>query len=309
MFLLIYNYVILKIITTIIYYILRYINYKFILLYKYAINYNEPLNLDFDNMYNDFIKNTNIKKDIENDNRYNNIIEDSYNILHIRKLPWSHKVDVIIKLADIKDGYHILDAGCGDGNVSIYLCQQFPNLKCSCIINNTILYNILQENIKKNNLTNRINVYLMNFDNLSLPVINMKFDRILFIESIDYSINRNKLLQSVKLLLNPTGKLFIKTLIFKNNLSKKKYKNCEKIITQWHYNFSTISSLLNDLKINKYKNIKYIDYKSINMYFHLNLIEDIKVIINIFKNKIINKIDNMYNLFFYLDYICIIAEK
>ena len=87
MFLLIYNYVILKIITTIIYYILRYINYKFILLYKYAINYNEPLNLDFDNMYNDFIKNTNIKKDIENDNRYNNIIEDSYNILHIRKLP------------------------------------------------------------------------------------------------------------------------------------------------------------------------------------------------------------------------------
>ena len=49
----------------------------------------------------------------------------------------------------------------------------------------------------------------MDIDNLSDPITKNKYDRILFIVSIGYSINGSKLLNSCHKLLNNGGKIFI----------------------------------------------------------------------------------------------------
>lgn len=275
---------ILIIITILIYYILRYIDYNS-LTYLNANEYNKPLNRDFDLYYQSRDKSKYIESDYENKD-FSFI--DSYNIGYIREFPWSNPIDAIIKLANIQDGYNILDAGCGTGMVSIYLCTKLPNITCKLIVNSKNLFTIATNNIKKHNMTNRISIFFMDFDNIALPVSNMKFDLILFLETIDYSMDRNKLLKNIKPLLKPTGHIFIKTPSFINNLVINNIH--KKIIDIWQYNFSTSSSLLYDLKNNNYTDVKYLTaaiYKSI---LHINLSD----LINLCKFVVINKI-NLYD--------------
>jgi SAM-dependent methyltransferase len=274
------------IIILIIFYILRFFNYERLLIYKSIDTFNEPVNLDLDIMYNNYLNNKKQTKVLDDYSKVNlKDVEDSYNICLLRKYPWSHPTDATIHLADIKDGMHVLDAGCGTGMVAIYMCNKLPNLIVSCIVNTKELYNVVNDNIIKNNLIDRIHVYLMDFDYINKSIINIKYDRIIFLESIDYSINRLKLIKNCYKLLNENGKLFIKSPQFLNNLDKKYYKNVNKLIYKWGYNFSNLSSILDDMKKTKFSDIKYISINTLNCLFFYNIYDIFKLLKFCFNNN------------------------
>jgi hypothetical protein len=200
---------------------------------------------------------------IDNNNNINININNKNNLCHIRKLPWSHRSDIIIRMAEIEDNYNIMEIYCIDGFDMIYLCQKYPNMKGTIIVENMTYYNIVYENIKKNNLKERIQVVILDINLLdNMKFNNIKFDRILFLESINYS-NNIPMLLNITILLKQNGKIFIKTHILKNDYS-----------------------IFNYIKKNNYKNIKYNIYESYKFLFHYNIFDYINLIKKIFHNNI-----------------------
>ena len=90
--------------------------------------------------------------------------QEGYFTCRMRKYPWSNANDVLLETSGVKDGFHLLDAGCGTGLTAIHICKQYPNVTISCIVNTTSLYKKTYENIQKAKLQDRIRVYQMDFD-------------------------------------------------------------------------------------------------------------------------------------------------
>ncbi len=298
------------IILLLIFFIIRYISYINLLKFESIENFNGKTNLSLDKIYYDYLKFNDKEPHILND--YSKIdlvdVEDSYNIVYIRKFPWSHPTDSTIELADIKDNMHILDAGCGTGMVSVYICNKFKNLKSTCIVNTQKLFNIVTKNIKKYNLSDRMFVYLMDFDNLQKPIIDYKFDRIIFLESIDYSKNRLKLINNCYNMLKKDGKLFIKSPQFINEPSN--YEDIRRLVYKWGYNFSNISSIINDFKNTSFTDVKYKSARSYNFLVYYNPTDLVKIIKFIIKNKLMLFLEKEdYNYFMEGSTTFIIATK
>jgi SAM-dependent methyltransferase len=274
--------------------IIRYIVYKNVIILKKINSDNNLVNFDFDIMYNKELKNN--SSEILSDYNKINIesFKNGYTTCIVRKYIWSNINDINIDLSNIIDGYHILDAGCGTAFPAIYLCKKFPNVKITCIVNVEQLYLIAYNNIKNENLLNRIKIYLMDFDNLLEPVINQTFDRIFFIQSIGYSVDRKRLLNKCYSLLKNNGKIFIATLNFNDNTNKNDYNIINYIIKCWKYNFSTLNCIINDLKNEKFRKIKYVTINQrITNFFFLNL-EDIYYIYKFNKENNTNILDTSF---------------
>jgi ubiquinone/menaquinone biosynthesis C-methylase UbiE len=244
----------------VIYLFVRWFVYVKTVCYKRASQYNQPYNADFDRIYHQVMRDPTRPRYVEADyeNKCIDLVDDSYNICYLRKYLHSHPVDSTIELAQIHDGQHILDAGCGSGKTAIYICQQFPHVTFTVILHSQAWLKKVRANIRHAGLDHRITAHLMNFDALHEPVTEQSYDRILFLESMDYSMNRRALLARVHPLLSAHGKLFIKTPMFKNDVPRAKYALCEKLIEIWRYNFSTLSSLLADVHATRYCDVSYV---------------------------------------------------
>ncbi len=285
---------------------IRYTTYNKILQFKPIEEYtNTPNDYNFDNNINNNI-NT-IEADYENKDI--TMVGDSYNICYLRQYLLSHPTDATIQLAEIKDNMTILDVGSGTGMVAIYMCKQFPNIKIDCIVNTSTLFNIITKNITSNNMTNRIKVYIVDF-NKELPMstnINY-YDRVLFLESIGYSTDRLNLIKHSYNLLKKGGKLFIKSPSFDSNIPKKYNDKINKIINKWGYNFSTIGSLINDIKKVPFTSSKYISIKLSNCIVFHNISDIFKGLHYCYKNKI-NLFEDLYIGLKYMNSDFILATK
>jgi ubiquinone/menaquinone biosynthesis C-methylase UbiE len=260
------------IVLTVLYLCVRWMVYVKTVCYKRAAQYTRPCNVDFDRIYHQVMRDPTRPRYVEADYENKNIdlVDDSYNICYLRKYIHSHPVDSTIDLAEIRDGQHILDAGCGSGKTAIYICEQFPRVTFTVILHSREWLKKVRANIRRAGLAHRITAHLMNFDTLHAPVTEQVYDRILFLESIDYSMNRRALLARVHPLLTAHGKLFIKTPMFKNDVPRAKYALCEKLIEIWRYNFSTLSSLLADMQATGYRDVSYVTIHPYLSGFSLN---------------------------------------
>ena len=154
---------------------------------------------------------------------------------------------------------------------------------------------VVELDIKEQELQNQIKVYLMDFDNLTEPITGLKFDRILFLESIGYSINRRKLLENCRKLLKTDGKLFIRTPTFCDVATPQDYQHNNYLIKIWKYNFSTLNCIINDLYNEKYTQIQYIAFNKMLCNFFINPSD----IYNTYQFNKINNLD-LINLDVYL---------
>ncbi len=254
---------------------LRFIMYKILLKYKPVERYDRELNREYDNMYLEYLNNNKENEsslDIEADYNKLNLdsVDDSFNVCYLRKHFNSKPTDSTIELADLSDNQYILDCGCGTGKVAIYLCKKLNNIRVDCLVNSKELYNKCIENIKNENLDEQIKVFLMDFDNLEEPIKNNKYDRIIFLESVDYSKNREQLIKSMYDRLKNKGKMFIKTPSFKNKINKDNIELYKKLIKIWNYNFSCISSIIDDFNKSEFKDVKYVSLNPILCSIFLN---------------------------------------
>lgn len=167
---------------------------------------------------------------------------------------------------NIQNGDTILDCGCGTGNFSIYVANQFPKSTIIAITNSEKCLNEARKNIEAHFLEHRIQTILLDFDHLEQLPKELLFNKIFFLESHGYSKNRMKLFKQCKQRLKEKGSIYIRTVCFYD----KDEKHLHHIIDFWKYNFSTTHNQCSDLKSTGFNNIQYMDVDAILLMLSYN---------------------------------------
>lgn len=183
--------------------------------------------------------------------------------------PFKHANDLDFHLAELKNNMTILDAGCGLLGPALYFTDQLHNLKIYALTNANGKYrNKLQNKIKEKKLNKRIIPYFKDFNQIDNTFKPATFDRILFIESINYSNDIINLLLSAKNKLKSTGKLYIRTLVIPKTKNQFLLKTYDKIQRKLDMKLYYHQNILHFLQKCGYHSIKY---TSIPLMFSENL--------------------------------------
>ena len=107
--------------------------------------------------------------------------------------------------AEIKDGQHILELGCGWGSLTCYMAKNFPKSKITAVSNSKDQKLFIEKRCKKEGLNN-ILVVTADMNDFT---IDSEYDRVVSIEMFEHMRNYKKLLEKVSSFLKQKGKLFI----------------------------------------------------------------------------------------------------
>ncbi|MEM7394808.1 MAG: class I SAM-dependent methyltransferase, partial [Verrucomicrobiota bacterium] len=118
--------------------------------------------------------------------------------------------DVIIAEAGIEDGMTLLDAGCGVCGPSVQICKKL-DVRVEALTLSQVQVDIARERIAENKLENRVPVRKGDYHKLEDHFAAETFDRILFIESLEHSVDLEKALSSAHAVLKPGGSIYMRT--------------------------------------------------------------------------------------------------
>ena len=172
--------------------------------------------------------------------------------------PLSHPNDFDIHLAAIRNNMTILDCGCGVLGTEERLLYKFPNLKIHVVTNTSQKYKIRIVN-KINNMqySKKIKPHFIDFKDLLIRFDEIKFDRILFIESLSYNKNIQKILNDSYKILNNHGKIYIRTITAPKTKSLYINNNILDIERKMQSNLIYHDNMLYFLQQAGFKNIKF----------------------------------------------------
>ena len=107
--------------------------------------------------------------------------------------------------ADLKDGQHILELGCGWGSLSLWMAETLPNAEVTSVSNSHSQRAYIEGQAQARGLTNLrvITADMNDFD------IAEAFDRVVSVEMFEHMSNWRALLTRVKAWLKPDGRAFI----------------------------------------------------------------------------------------------------
>lgn len=189
-----------------------------------------------------------------------------------------HPNELDLYLSELLNNMTILDLGCGMLESDLYFLKKYNNLKIHAVTRCEKKYEEeILDIIKKNDVNNNIYPYFKDFDKLGGVFNKNFFDRILFIESINYSKDINNLLGLIRPLLKNDGKIYIRTIIKPKTDSKYLNKKYEEIEDKLKFNLYTHENMISLLQKNNFIDIKYSSIPLIfsdnfsNLFFYLTL--------------------------------------
>lgn len=107
--------------------------------------------------------------------------------------------------AEIKDGMHVLDLGCGWGSLSLWLAAHYPNSRITALSNADSQRRWIEGQASARGLNN-LTVIRADVAEVELD---QKFDRVLSIEMFEHMTNYERLLAKISRWLHAEGKLFV----------------------------------------------------------------------------------------------------
>ena len=183
--------------------------------------------------------------------------------------PFKHPNDIDYYLAELRNGMTILDVGWGLLEASIYFSKKLPKCKIHVISNSNEKYkNEINNNIIKHDLSNKIIPHFDHYHNIGTIFNKKSLDRILFIESINYSDDILNLLIQCKKILRKNGKIYIRTIVIpktKNQFFKNNYDIIQKNINS---NLYYHENIIHFMQKSGFTNIKY---TTIPLFFSQNM--------------------------------------
>ena len=107
--------------------------------------------------------------------------------------------------ADLKDGQHILELGCGWGSLSLWMAKTYPNAWITGVSNSASQREFIMARAAERGLTN---LQIITCDMNDFEATG-EFDRVVSVEMFEHMANWRALLTRVKTWLKPDGRLFI----------------------------------------------------------------------------------------------------
>lgn len=110
-----------------------------------------------------------------------------------------------VERADLIDGQHILECGCGWGSLSLYMAKKFPNSKITAVSNSRTQKIFIDQQAVKRGIKN---LQIITAD-MNVFSTDKKFDRIVSVEMFEHMRNYQSLMHKLSSFLEPNGKMFI----------------------------------------------------------------------------------------------------
>ncbi|KAI9164478.1 hypothetical protein H9P43_008329 [Blastocladiella emersonii ATCC 22665] len=114
-------------------------------------------------------------------------------------------LELYCERAELVDGMHILELGCGWGSLSLYLAQKYPLSKITGVSNSKTQKIFIDAETKKRGLTN-LKIVTADINNWSTTET---FDRVMSIEMFEHLKNYGTIFNLINRALKPDGKCFI----------------------------------------------------------------------------------------------------
>jgi len=116
-------------------------------------------------------------------------------------------LELTCERAELQDGQHILELGCGWGSLSLWMAAHYPNAQITSVSNSRTQKQFIDAEAVKRGLTNLtvITANMIHFEGVGAGV----FDRCVSVEMFEHMKNYQELLRRVSSWLKPGGKLFV----------------------------------------------------------------------------------------------------
>ena len=114
--------------------------------------------------------------------------------------------------ADIKDGQHILELGCGWGSLSLWLATHYPNAQITGVSNSHSQREYITQMAKSLGITN-LTIITADMNVFEAP---SRYDRIVSVEMFEHMRNWQVLYSKVATWLKPKGKFFKHIFVHRN---------------------------------------------------------------------------------------------
>lgn len=220
----------------------------------------------------------------------------------------SDYLNYTIESAQLHNGQHIIDAGCGVAGPACYFAQQLPEIKIeSCTISDVQAEKATIK-IAERKLQNQVSVTLGDYHNLPELFSANTFDRVIFLESFGHSKNKTLAIESAFNVLKPGGKLYIKDLFVResNNEWEQLRINhiCEQINKGYAYQVGDIHQVFSAIRKQGFM-LNFIRPPQVDLsqFEHLSISNEFQNLFNI------SKIDSWDDYVFPIDFYEILAEK
>lgn len=107
--------------------------------------------------------------------------------------------------ADLQDGQHILELGCGWGSLTLWMAEHYPTAKITAISNSSTQRAFIEKQLRQKNLEN-VQVITCDVNHFCTDEL---FDRIVSVEMFEHMRNYPALFRSIAGWLRPEGALFV----------------------------------------------------------------------------------------------------
>lgn len=114
-------------------------------------------------------------------------------------------LELTCERAELENGQHVLELGCGWGSLSLYMSEKYPQSNFTVVSNSRTQKIYIDEQAKERNIQN-LTVITADINTFTIDKI---FDRIVSIEMFEHMRNYQKLMQKIASFLKPGGKLFV----------------------------------------------------------------------------------------------------
>ena len=139
--------------------------------------------------------------------------------------------DYILDSAGVRDGEHVLDAGCGVCGPSIFFAGR-RDITIDAVTVSASQVAAARGLIAEAGLNDRIAVHLGDFHKLHELFAEASFDRVLFLESLSHAADPTEPLRSVFKVLKPGGVVYIKDFFVKDYADRERQQRVRETIAR-----------------------------------------------------------------------------
>ena len=116
-------------------------------------------------------------------------------------------LSTVCERAEVADGMHLLELGCGWGSLTLWLAEKYPEARMTAVSNSNSQREFIIRRAEEMGVASRLNVVTCDMN--SFQTENNQFDRVLSIEMFEHMRNYSVLLERASNWLKPEGKLFV----------------------------------------------------------------------------------------------------